>query len=74
MQRDEVLNKNLWDIYPEAVNTTMWFDYHGAVADNHARHFEAHYDVMDIWFDISAYPSPKGLSVFFKRYYRAQNF
>lgn len=52
----------------------MWFNYHGAVADNHARHFEAHYDVMDIWFDISAYPSPKGLSVFFKRYYRAQNF
>ena len=65
-RRDATLNKNLWDLYPEVKDTTMWFNYHGAMADNQARHFEAHYATMDIWFEISAYPSPKGLSVFFK--------
>ncbi|MFD2145391.1 PAS domain-containing protein [Mucilaginibacter antarcticus] len=64
--RKDLLHKNLWEIFPDVVGTTMYSNYHAALAENKARHFEAYYEAMDIWFEVSAYPSFNGLSVFLK--------
>ncbi len=64
--RETVLYKNIWDVYPDTVDTIFWSHYHGALADNIAHHFEAYYDGLDMWVDVSAYPSARGLSIFFK--------
>ncbi|MGB4398643.1 MAG: PAS domain S-box protein, partial [Daejeonella sp.] len=66
MQREDALNMNLWDLYSDAIGTSMWKNYHEALTDNTARHFEDYYHAMDMWFEVSAYPSSRGLSVFFK--------
>ena len=65
-RREDVLNKNLWDVYPDMVGTTTWSNYYDAVSNNQARRFEVYYNTLDSWFEISAYPSSNGLSIFFK--------
>lgn len=40
--------------------------YHQAIATHQAVHFEDHYLPLEKWYEISAYPSVNGLSVYFK--------
>src|SRR5690606_23742843 len=40
--------------------------YHKAIAENAAQHFEACYEKLDIWIEVSVYPLRDGLSVYFK--------
>jgi PAS domain S-box-containing protein len=62
----EVLGKNLWEVYPDVVDSVFYKKYHMAIAEGQAIHFEAKYDTLDMWLEISAYPSTGGLSVYFK--------
>jgi len=62
----EVLQHNLWDVFSESVGSESYKQYHGAMATNQARHFEDHYPPLNKWYEISAYPSVNGLSVYFK--------
>ena len=62
----EVLNHYLWDIFPESINSLSQIKYNEAIATNQAVHFEDHYDVLNKWYEISAYPSEVGLTVYFK--------
>ncbi|NBW34472.1 MAG: PAS domain-containing sensor histidine kinase [Cytophagia bacterium] len=62
----EVLGKNLWEVYPDVVDSVFYKKYHIAIAEGQAIHFEAKYDTLDMWLEISAYPSTGGLSVYFK--------
>lgn len=62
----EALNNYLWDIFPESVNSFSHKKYIEAIETNHAVHFEDHYDLLNKWYEISAYPSEGGLTVYFK--------
>lgn len=64
--RSEAIGRNLWELYPETAGTDYFNYYHKAVRDNAVQQFEAFYDPMQIWTEVSAYPSASGLSVYFK--------
>lgn len=65
-KRGEVIGRNLWELYPETIGTDYFRYYHRAVSDNLAQHFEAVYEPLHMWTEVSAYPSQSGLSVYFK--------
>jgi len=64
--RAEVIGENLWEVYGDALDSRSYKQYHRAVASGHSVHFEDFYPKFNRWYEVSAYPSPNGLSVYFK--------
>jgi PAS domain S-box-containing protein len=64
--KESILDHNLWDVFSNSVDSESYKQYHQAVATNQAVHFEDYYEALEKWYEISAYPSPSGLSVYFK--------
>ena len=65
--RADVLGKTLWECFPEALSRRFGLEYHRAVADNVPVQFEEFYpEPLNAWFEVRAYPSPEGLSIFFR--------
>ncbi|MDZ7719063.1 MAG: PAS domain S-box protein [Balneolaceae bacterium] len=64
--RKEILGKNLWDVYEDATELEFYTQYHKAVNEKITVHFEEFYPTLGKWFEVSAYPSENGLSVFFR--------
>jgi PAS domain S-box-containing protein len=62
----EALDSNIWDIYPDSVGSLSYKKYHEAIETNQAVHFEYFYAPFTRWFEISAYPSEAGLTVYCK--------
>ncbi len=65
-KREEVLGKNIWEIFPDSIDSEMYKKYHEAIEKNAVINFEVYHPAIDKWFEVSAYPSSTGLSVFFK--------
>ena len=63
--RDELLGRNVWDEFPDAVELDFYEQYHRAVREGEHVQFEAYFPPLDTWFQINAYPFDGGLSVFF---------
>lgn len=61
---EEIEGTHLWEAIPEAVDTVFYEKYHEAVDSQEPVSFEAPYEPLDIWFDVRAYPSETGLSVY----------
>jgi len=66
MPREEVIGKNLWDAYSDAKSLAFYREYHEAMESGKAVHFEEFYPTLNLWFDVSAYPSADGLSIYFR--------
>lgn len=66
MPREKILGKNLWTVYADAIPTAFYEQYHKAMEKSVAVHFEEYYSPMRMWFDVNVYPSPTGLSIYFK--------
>jgi PAS domain S-box-containing protein len=64
--RSMLLGRNHWEIFPETVGTPLEHQYRTALRDQVTVHFESFYPPLDAWFEIRAYPSPKGLSIYFQ--------
>lgn len=64
--REELLEKNIWQEFAGAVGTTFYAQYQRAVSDNVMVQFQELYLPLNRWFDVRAYPSEYGLSVFFQ--------
>lgn len=64
--RADILGKNLWDVYPDAVELDFYSQYHKAMETGETVRFEEYYPEKKKWFDVTAYPSENGLSVYFK--------
>jgi PAS domain S-box-containing protein len=65
-KREELLGKNIWEEFPEAVGTLFYEQYHKVIAEAVPVSFEAFYAPLDGWFEVRGYPSPDGLSVYFQ--------
>ena len=65
-ERTELLGKNVWDEFPEAVGSTFDREYHRAIAEQDSVEFEAYYPPLNTWFGVHAYPYENGLSVYFQ--------
>ena len=63
--RDELLGRSVWDELPEAVATTFRDRYEHAVRTQEMVLFEEYFPALDTWFEVRAWPSPDGLSVYF---------
>ena len=62
----EMLGNNLWEIFPDRVDSESYKKYYQAIRTNQSVHFEDYYPLLSTWYEISAYPSGSGLSVYFK--------
>ncbi len=65
-KKDEMLGQNLWEIFSDAVEMDFYRQYHLAMKKRVTNIFEDYYPTLDLWVEISAYPSESGLSVYFK--------
>jgi PAS domain S-box-containing protein len=64
--KKEMLGRNLWEAFPTAVNSAFYRKYHQAAKTGRPVHFEDYFALLDCWYEVSAFPSPAGLSVYFK--------
>jgi len=63
---DDLLGRDIWEAIPSAVGTEFYEQYHRAMGEQEAVSFEAYYDPLETWFEVNAYPSKTGLSVYFR--------
>ncbi|GAA0195694.1 sensor histidine kinase [Halobaculum roseum] len=66
LSTEEIVGRNVWEVVPEAVGTEIYDRYHEAMESQEPTEFEEYYEPLDTWFEIRAYPSESGLSVFFR--------
>jgi PAS domain S-box-containing protein len=65
-KRDDLIGKNLWDEYPDAIETDFYLQYHKAMETQKNLTFEEFYPPLNVWLEVSVYPSTTGLSIYFK--------
>lgn len=65
-KRDSLIGKNLWDEYPDVVETDFFRQYHKAMETQENLTFEEFYPALNVWLEVTVYPSTTGLSVYFK--------
>jgi len=64
--KKEIVGYNLWDVFKSSIDSESYWKYHEAIETNKVIQFEDYYPVLNKWYEISAYPSEKGLAVYFK--------
>jgi len=64
--KEQLLGRILWEVFPPATSSTFRREFERAVADNQTVRFEEFYLPLDKWFQVHAYPSATGLSVYFQ--------
>jgi diguanylate cyclase (GGDEF)-like protein/PAS domain S-box-containing protein len=61
----ELINRNVWEAFPEAVGGPFHRTYERAMLDQQFVTCESYYEPLGIWIEARAYPSTDGLTVFF---------
>jgi PAS domain S-box-containing protein len=64
--REELLGKNMWEEFPDAVELPAYREYHRAMASGSTVRFEEFNPSLGVWVQIHAYPSEDGLSIYFR--------
>jgi adenylate cyclase len=64
-QPEELFGKNIWDEFPEIGNSVFYQKCHESVAQQVGVSFEKYYGYLKLWFEVRAFPSHDGISVFF---------
>lgn len=62
----DIVGKNLWDVFRDMIPLKFYDEFHQALEKDQAVHFEEYFAPLNRWFEVSAYPSSAGLSVYFK--------
>ncbi|AUV82782.1 PAS sensor protein [Salinigranum rubrum] len=62
----ELVGRSVWDVFPEARGTTFQEEYEEAMETQETTSFEEYFEPLNTWFEVSAYPSESGLSVYFR--------
>ncbi|REG82309.1 PAS domain S-box protein [Algoriphagus antarcticus] len=62
----EAIGKNKWELFPSTVGTKLYEVYHRITQTLVPETFEYLYPADGKWYEVSAYPSAGGLSVYFK--------
>ncbi len=63
---NELLGRNFWDAFPDLLGSQVREEFERAVAEQASVTFETFYPPLDSWFEVRAYPSPDGLTIFFR--------
>jgi len=63
---EDLLGKNIWELWPHAAESPFGVTYRRAVAENVPLQVEAFYpEPLNRWFEVRCYPFPEGLTLFF---------
>jgi PAS domain S-box-containing protein len=62
--RQQLIGKNVWEEFPEVVNSTFYTECHRAITENTPVHFEYFYPPFEQWFEFRAHPSAEGLTLY----------
>ncbi len=66
-ERDTLVGCDIWAEFPAAVGSVFEVEYRRAVESGQPTTFEAYYPPpLDAWYDVSGWPTPDGLSVYFR--------
>ena len=63
---EELIGKKVWDVFPEAVGSRFYHEYHRALAEQVSIEFEEFYPPLNTWFQFRIYPSFEGISVYYQ--------
>ncbi|RYY26600.1 MAG: PAS domain S-box protein [Chitinophagaceae bacterium] len=66
LPREQILNKNLWEVYSDAIDTPFYTNFLKAVTENTIVRFEGFYETLQLWLEVNVFPSSAGCSVYFK--------
>ncbi|MCG6136792.1 MAG: ATP-binding protein [Nostoc sp. LLA-1] len=64
MEREQILNNSIWDIFADTVGTDLYVKFQQAVREQQPIQFEYLYTTWNRWYEHRVYPSPDGLTVF----------
>lgn len=64
--RDELIGKSIWELFPRAIGSEFERQYRWAISNHKTVRFEEYYSPLNKWFEVSAYPTPDGLTVYFR--------
>lgn len=64
--RSELMGRDVWEEFPEAVGTEIEQQYRTAMREHTTVGLEVYYPPLECWFGIRAYPSSQGLAVYFR--------
>jgi two-component system cell cycle sensor histidine kinase/response regulator CckA len=65
-KRTKLLGSLIWERFPELVGSVFQANYEKVMAERAATEFEASDAAGKVWYDVHAYPSNGGISVFFR--------
>jgi len=65
-RRDEVLGRNIWDVYPDSEHQQFYAAFHQVMRERKPAFVLEYFESFDGWYDISIYPTKEGISVFFR--------
>src|SRR5690606_33061379 len=61
-----LLGRSIWEEFPGSIGTIFEKNYRRAMQEQVSVSFEAVFGPSDQWFEVKAYPSPEGLSAYFR--------
>jgi len=62
----DLVGQSVWDAFPEARGTPFQTEYERALREQETVSFEEYFEPLSTWFEVTAYPSESGLSVYFR--------
>lgn len=63
--RQTILGSTMWEQFPEAIDTAFYHQYHKALHEQTTVRFKEYFPLLNIWFNITAYPVEPGLAIYF---------
>jgi PAS domain S-box-containing protein len=65
LEGTDAIGTTVWELFPEAVGSEFQEAYEQAMETQTTVRFESYYEPLGTWFEVVAYPSESGLSVYF---------
>ncbi len=63
---ESVIGVQFWDTFPAAMTSDFYTEFTEAMETQEPTRFEEYYRPSESWFEVTAHPSPDGLSIFFR--------
>jgi PAS domain S-box-containing protein len=64
--KDEAIGSSIWDLFPDSIDTEFYHNYHHAMKTGETVRFESKYETSGRWYEVIAYPSQEGLSIYLR--------
>ncbi|GAA5523300.1 PAS domain S-box protein [Aliifodinibius salicampi] len=66
MTREEIVGKNLWEVFPADKAQKSYVEYKKALETKRPSSFEEYFEPLGKWFSVNVHPSTEGITVYFQ--------